>query len=128
MKTIGDLTPEQGIEIASLCYGSQIKSAFNYRFQGFDPEMYEDAREYVYIGFIAPIFADKEMACYVEICLNLDCFLYYYKDSVAYLLGTCNQKKIQDRFREWGIQPSDKNQRITLRKNDPERKLCYPQR
>ena len=134
MKTIANLTPEQGIEIANLCYGSKIKSAFTYRFNGYDPEMYEDAREFVHVGFVAPIFADKILGCYIEISPNLDCFLYYCKaesdnsPTIAYLLGTMNQKKIQDKFREWGIQPSDKNQRVTLRKNDPERKLQYPQR
>lgn len=134
MKTIADLTPEQGIEIANLCYGSKIESAFTYRFQAFDRDMDVESGEFVHVGFMAPIFADKILGCYIEISPNLDCFLYYCKaesdnsPTIAYLLGTMNQKKIQDKFREWGIQPSDKNQRVTLRKNDPERKLRYPQR
>jgi len=134
MKTIEYLTLEQGIEIANLCFGSKIESAYTYRFTGFDPDYYEDAREYVYVGFMAPIFADKILHCYIEISPTLDCFLYYLKaesdnsPTIAYLLGTMNQKKIQDKFREWGIFPSDKNQRVVLRKNDIERKLQYPQR
>jgi len=134
MKTIEDLTPEQGIEIANLCYGSKITSAFTYRFNYLDAQLFEDSREYVYVGFIAPIFADKQLNCYIEITPELDCFLYYIKAesendvSVSYLLGTHNQKKIQDKFREWEIMPSDKNHRFIFRKNDPERKKQYPQR
>ncbi len=110
-----DLTQEQAIEIAKLCYNFDkgIKSDFEFHYQPYNETWLDDAREFVTVIFQGIIFADKVYKVKLEIHSNLDCYLFYLdKDKrtelpfpVYQLIGCNNQHKIQKKFIEWNISP-----------------------
>ena len=81
------------------------------------------AREYFTIKFDGPAMGDKIYNHKIEIGSNLDCNAYFIKSlegeieqgpRYMELLPTRNQRAVQLKFQEWGIYPSDKNQRVKL--------------
>ncbi len=103
--TIKDLTNEQSIEIAKLVFGKPdwIKSDFDVKYQPYDANMYEDAREVVSVFFNAFTFGETIDKIMAEINPSLDCFVFYCRPDGAHSLPTRNQKSIQEKFREWGL-------------------------
>lgn len=113
---IKDLTKEQAIEIAKLIYGYEesylkncIKSDFEFEYQPYDHTWYEDAREYARVTFMGIVFGNTTEKIMLEINTNLDCYLYYCRADGAHSLGSRNQYKIQNKFKEWNIEPNDAN-------------------
>jgi len=126
--TIKDLTLEQAKELAELMYPwpNDITN-FEYWFQPYIIEWYEDAREYFTIKFDGPGIGDTIYHHKIDIGSDLDCHSYFIKplkegekeDGPRYMemIGTRNQRAVQMKFIEWGLVPSDKNQRVKLMNN-----------
>ena len=121
--TIRELTREQAIEIAKTIFPwpdmmTNIQSVF----YPYVEEHYEDAREFVKILFDGPAMGDWTYHHMIEIHPNLDCICYMkrmgknddQKEYLWELLSTRSQRAVQMKFMEWGIVPSDKNQRRKL--------------
>ena len=107
------MSKEQAIEIAKLVYPwTEPETEFDFHYQPYDESWYRDAREYVRVNFKGIVFADKVYPLKMEIDVQLNVWFMYEKKKigdVGYMdsLPTRNQKKIQDKFREWGIEPKE---------------------
>jgi hypothetical protein len=109
MKSIKDLTKEQGLEITNLIYPTpELISDYEFTYQPYDEKMYEDAAELIRLRFKAPIFGDSpKYQLMVIICKSLDVYFYYWNEKINIndYLPTRNQYKIQEKFKEWNIIP-----------------------
>jgi len=125
MKTIFDLTKKQVIEIAELIYPwPEVMDKVEVDFISDPPDPFgDDRREFIRVYFEAPMIGDRVFPAQIEIYTNLDCFASYrfgqrHNDDtwkeVVESIPTRNQYEVQKRFREWGIVPSQKNQRFKL--------------
>lgn len=104
---IKELTKDQGIEIAKLAFGQPdwIKSDFDFQYQPYIEEHYEDAREYVSIIFEAYFVGELTTKYKIEISPKFDVWLWYLdiKSEVYHPLGIVNQRLIQQKFSEFGL-------------------------
>jgi len=104
---IKDLTEEQGLEIAKLLYPSpKLITDYKFYYQPYDASMYEDAVELVRIRFKAPVFGYSPNYQLMGIIYkSLDVYFYYWNGKVNGYLPNRNQYKVQEKFKEWGIEP-----------------------
>jgi hypothetical protein len=107
MKKLKDLTKEQAIEIVQLIYpfSADVKSDYDFHYQAYNPEWYEDAREYVRVSFKGITFGNTVDNIILEITSILDCWMYYSREDGLHTIPNRNQYKVQSKFIEWGFEP-----------------------
>lgn len=108
MKTIKDLTIEQAREIAHLLSPPpfRVMGKFEMKYQVYEEDMYEDARELIIIKYESYTFGDKIEPIVVHIDTLLNCWVFYLRE-MLHSLPTRNQYEVQKRFRNWGFMPKD---------------------
>ena len=110
MKNLSELTSEQAIEIAHLAFGHPdwITSEPIFKYQPYIEEWYEDAREYISVKFEGYFVGNNTTKYKVEIYPDLNVYLWYLKRETGMrdiysVLHVANQRKIQEKFTEFGF-------------------------